>query len=325
MKAVRVNDWGVEPRLEDVDDPVRASAHSTVRIQAATVGHIDRTIWSGGFIRPPTLPYTPGVEGSGIVLASDSFPAGTRVWIRGGGLGVAVDGTWSEMISAPDTSLAVLPNDVDFTTGSAFFSPCASAWIALHDIGVVRRDERVVVTGASGAVGAVACQLALEAGARVTGAVSSEASAALLTDGVTPLVFDRHNPTALKPFEADLLVDTVGGEMLATLLPMVVPGGKAVLIGYLAGTNLKIDLAAFIQRDVALLPLNMLRREAAGRRAAPEILERIGSGRLRVDVETFALRDAGDAMRWLVGASHRGRAVLLPEQRPDDATQRSRP
>lgn len=323
MKAIRIHGWGLEPRIDDVDDPVGTSGHSIVRVEAATVGHIDRTIWSGAFIRPPALPYTPGVEGSGTVVASDAFAVGSRVWIRGGGLGVAVDGTWSEMVTAPDTALGVLPDDVDFAIGSAFFSPCASAWIALHDIGEVRHGERVVVTGASGAVGALTCQLALEAGAEVTGVVSSPRSAALLVDGVSALVVDRADPVCSQPLEADLLIDTVGGRILTTMLPRVAAGGRAVLVGYLAGTDMSIDIAAFIQRDVALLPLNMLRREQAGRQAAPELLKRIASGQLRVDVQTFARSQAGDALRWLVEANHRGRAVLLPQQPPVDPARRS--
>ena len=76
--------------------------------------------------------------------------------------------------------------------------------------------------------------------------------------------------------------------------------------------TLQLDIAHFLQRDVALLPLNMFRREAAGRAAAPELLARLADGRLHLDVRSFALADAAVALEWIAQRGHRGRAVLVP-------------
>ena len=104
----------------------------------------------------------------------------------------------------------------------------------------------------------------------------------------------------------------VGGDVLATALPAVRPGGRAVLIGYTAGPTLQLDIAHFLQRDVALLPLNMLRRDPAGRAVAPELLGRLADGRLHLEVQPFALADAALALDWIAQRGHRGRAVLVP-------------
>lgn len=317
MKAVRVAEWGVAPHVEDVSDPVARPGYTTVRVEAATVGHIDRTIWAGQFLRPPARPYTPGVEAAGVVVASEAFAPGDRVWVRGGGLGTAVDGTWAEFVAAPDESLGPLPDEVPFTLGSAFFSPCTSGWIAVHAIGEVVAGQQVVVTGASGAVGAMATQLATEAGAEVIGTVSRAERLDLLPAGVWGVVVD--GPESVADIEADVLIDTVGGGVLSTVLPLVRPGGRAVLVGYLAGPTLTLDIAAFLQRNVSLLPLNMLHREPEGRRAAPELLRRLGDGRLTLDVETFPLDQAAAALDWLVGPNHRGRAVLVPSSDASDS------
>ncbi|SDI64280.1 zinc-binding dehydrogenase [Variovorax sp. OV700] len=111
---------------------------------------------------------------------------------------------------------------------------------------------------------------------------------------------------------ADLLIDTVGGSVLSSVLPAVRPGGRAVLIGYTAGPTLQLDIAYFLQRDVALLPLNMFRREAEGRAAVPGLLARLADGRLHLDVHSFALADAAMALEWIAQRGHRGRAVLIP-------------
>src|SRR5690606_26686310 len=128
--------------------------------------------------------------------------------------------------------------------------------------------------------------------------------------GVQPVVVDRDDPRTPEGLHADLLIDTVGGATLQALLPAVVAGGRGVLVGYLGGSRLTFELTEFIQRDVSLLPLNMLRREAAGRAAAPALLERIADGTLHVERRSFAFADAGKALDWLGSPDHRGRAVL---------------
>jgi NADPH2:quinone reductase len=291
MKAIRIHGFDAVPALKEVADPVARPGRSIVRMQAATVGHIDRTVWRGSFLRHPPLPYTPGVEAAGIVVASERYEVGQRVWLRGSGLGTLFDGTWCELIDAPDEALGLLPDALPMTLGAAFFSPTTSAWVALHEVAKLKAGEQVLVTGASGAVGSLAMQLARDAGCTVTPVDPSIAPAAT---------------------SVDLLIDTVGGNVLAASLPAVRPGCRAVLIGYTAGPALQLDIAHFLQRDVALLPLNMFRREAAGRAAAPELLARLADGRLHLDVQSFALADAAIALEWIAQRGHRGRAVLVP-------------
>lgn len=310
MKAVRVHEWGAAPVLDTVPEPHGGDGFSIVRIEAASVGHLDRTIWRGEFLDPPALPYVPGVEGSGVVERSRSLAVGTRVWFRGGGLGTRVDGTWRERCPVPDAIVGVLPEAVPFDAGASFFSPCTSAWVALHDVGRVRAGERVLVTGATGAVGSIACQLARQARAEVIAVVGKAERRVHLDEGVQPVVVDRDDPRTPDRLRADLLIDTVGGATLAALLPAVVAGGRAVLVGYLAGSRLALDLTQFIQRDVALLPLNMLHRESAGRAAAPRLLERIADGSLRIARRVFACDEAAAALDWIGSPDHRGRAVL---------------
>lgn len=292
MKAVRIHVFNAVPVLEEIADPVARPGRTLVRMEAATVGHIDRTVWRGSFLRHPPLPYTPGVEAAGVVMASERYAIGQRVWLRGSGLGTLFDGTWCEQIDAPDEALGLLPDAVPMALGAAFFSPTTSAWVALLEVAKLQAGEQVLVTGASGAVGSLVMQLARDAGCTVT--------------AVDP------NTAPPSAASADLLIDTVGGDVLAKVLPSVRPGGRAVLIGYTAGPTLQLDIAHFLQRDVALLPLNMFRREAAGRAAAPELLARLADGRLHLDVQLFALADAARALEWIAQRGHRGRAVLVP-------------
>jgi NADPH2:quinone reductase len=289
LKAVRISGFNAAPVLEELADPQARLGRTIVRMAAATVGHIDRTVWSGAFLKHPPLPYIPGVEAAGTVVASERYTPGQRVWVRGSGLGTTEDGTWCELIDAPDEALGPLPDGLDMALGAAFFSPCTSAWVALHDIAKLHAGERLLVTGATGAVGSMTVQLAREAGA---------------------VAFTRMEEAQQQP--VDLLVDTVGGPVLEAALPCIAPGGRAVLVGYTAGNTLPLNIAHFLQRDVALLPLNMFRREAAGRAAVPALLARLADGRLTLEVRRFALGEAASALEWITQRGHRGRAVLVP-------------
>lgn len=307
MQAQRVHAWGKPPRLDDVPEPVARDGHTRVRMHAATVGHIDLTIWHGGFGVHPPLPYVPGVEAAGTVVDGARFAPGTRVWLRGAGLGTRRDGTWRERIDAPDHALGELPDGIGMALGSAFFSPCTAAWVALHDVARLQPGERVLVTGATGAAGSVAAQLAHELGAEVRALVTDDSQPAALPACARPV---RASELAQ---DGSLLVDTVGGDVLPVALRGIAPGGRAVLVGYTAGSRVALDLPSLMLADVSLLPLNMMRREAAARQAAPGLLRRLADGRLVLPVQEFAFADAARAMTWIADRGSRrarGRAVL---------------
>jgi NADPH:quinone reductase len=111
-----------------------------------------------------------------------------------------------------------------------------------------------------------------------------------------------------RPF--DLLVDTLGGEGLTERSQWVRAGGRAVVIGYVAGTSVTVDLPSWLLADVALLPVNMIRHERRARELAPELIRRLAAGELRVAVESVALDDATDAIERMRTGHVRGRAVL---------------
>jgi NADPH2:quinone reductase len=82
MKAVRVHAFGQPAQVDEVDAPHPAQGRTIVEMRAATVGHIDRTVWGGSFLQHPPLPYIPGVEAAGIVRSSASGCA-AAAWASG--------------------------------------------------------------------------------------------------------------------------------------------------------------------------------------------------------------------------------------------------
>lgn len=163
------------------------------------------------------------------------------------------------------------------------------------------------MTGAAGAVGSLVVQLALLAGAaEVLACVSRPERVALVPSGARGVVGEPDGAPV------DLLVDTVGGAALAGRLGRVAPGGRAVLVGYTAGTRVELELPLLMARDVALLPLNAVRRAPLAFARADALLTRLSSGELTLRVEPFGLDDVAAAWEHLSSGKAAGRVVLRP-------------
>lgn len=326
MRSVRIHDWGVAPVVDEVPLPRPNEGESLVRIEAAAVAHLDRTVAGGDFGMKPPLPYVGGVEGCGRIVESTTHREGTRVMLRGAGLGLLRDGTWAEYVAAPDKSLAVLPEGMPAALGATYFVPLTTAATALGPVGRLGEwgipgvssaaDEMVVVAGAAGAVGSMTAQLALRGGARVLGLVVDQQQADRLPEGVQPLLSsDTEGLAALgKERPATLLVDTLGGSRLTERMGWVRAGGRAVSIGYVAGESAMFDLPNWLLLDVSLLPVNMIRRTAEARLLADELAPLLVSGELVLDVEEFAFPGAPRALELLGTGGLIGRAVLVPDK-----------
>src|SRR5215210_2758482 len=158
MKAIRVPQFG-DPsvmKLEDVPDKSAGSEQVLVRVQAAGVNPVDTYIRSGVYALLPPLPYTPGIDGAGIVEAVGSavaaFKKGDRVYFGGTVDGRAVGAYAEAALCLPD-QVHHLPDAVSFAEGAGVNVPYVTAWRALFDKGRAQPGETLLIHGASGAVG----------------------------------------------------------------------------------------------------------------------------------------------------------------------------
>jgi NADPH2:quinone reductase len=321
VRGITVAEIGAAPRLADLPEPAPGQDETLVQIEAAAVGHLDLTVAAGEFPFRPPAPYVPGTDGAGRVLASGSFETGRRVWIRGGGVGLLRNGCWADRVVVPDSSVHPLTEDISPALAATFFVPASTAHLAVHDVGRFSRGERVAVRGAVGAVGALAVQMALAAGAgELIAIVRSAAQVARVPAGVSARVAPTSTELAqLAGADFDLVIDTVGGPDLVALLPALRPGGRIVLVGYVGGVVAELPLTLLIGQDVQLLPVNGLRHEERAFTAvAPGLLRDFAHGELDLPVRThpFAALDSaiedvrsggGGRVALLVGDARDGR------------------
>ncbi|WP_381561421.1 zinc-binding alcohol dehydrogenase family protein [Streptomyces eurythermus] len=311
MIAARLHTWNTAPDLEETDLPgAPQEGEVTVDLEAAAVTHLDLTVMTGTFTHRPALPFIPGTSGVGTVVAGDAALLGRRVLVRGGGIGLERDGTWAERVSVPVDALREVPRETDAALAATCYSPMTTAWAAVEAVGRIREGERVLVTGAAGAVGSLCVQLAARAGAYVVAMVRDEGAAGAVP-GAAHEVLVRPDPEEVaSKGEADILLDTVGGNTVTDFLMAMRPGGRAVLIGYVAGTTLRVDLPTLMSRDVALLPMNMVRRHVPAE-VFDRLLRDLTDGRLTLRTTVLPFARIAEAVETRRKGGGRGTLAVL--------------
>jgi NADPH:quinone reductase-like Zn-dependent oxidoreductase len=203
-----------------------------VRVHAAsfTPGELDwPATWTdrNGHARTQSIP---GHELSGVVAELGYGTTGLSVGQRVFGLtDWARDGTLAEYVAAEARNLAPLSAAVDHVTAAALPISGLTAWQALFDHARLAAGQTVLIHGAAGAVGSVAVQLALEAGARVIGTGRAAHRDTVL--GLNAHVFvDVQNDRLEDVGEVDVVLDVFGGEILDRSAQLVRAGGALVTI-----------------------------------------------------------------------------------------------
>lgn len=312
MRAALITRFGWGPSIEQVPVPVAGPGELLIRVKAAVVSHLDATVATGTFPVRPNLPYIPGVEGAGTVVDTsgvDGFHQDQKVRLYGAGLGLRRPGTLAEFVSVPASAVLPVPDGVDAAAAAAVGAPALTALAAL-DIAGLEAGARLGVTGATGAVGSLAVLFAAKRGIATVAMVRDAGRAReWLPSGIECVALDEvGNSPPGAPLDA--IIDTVGGPEMTGRAGWIRPGGRLVLVGYTAGTEVKLDLPSFLAADVTLLPVNMMRRSAGAKERLVGVLDQMRDGSLSVSTELLAQSELGGVFDRLSRGGNRGRLVV---------------
>jgi NADPH2:quinone reductase len=264
MKAIRVKEFGGPEvlRLEEVPDPQPGPGQVVVSMEAVGVNPVDTYIRAGTYVRKPSLPYTPGTDGAGVIesIGKDvtGHRPGDRVYITG-----SVTGTYAEKSLCEDWRVWPLAEHVTFAQGAGVHIPYATAYRALFQRAHARGAETVLVHGASGGVGIAAVQLARAAGLHVVGTAGSDRGRKLVADQGAHEVIDHTAPDHFEKALAltggrgyDVILEMLANVNLGRDLPILAPLGRVVVIG--SRGPVEINPRDAMQRDAAILGVAML-------------------------------------------------------------------
>jgi NADPH2:quinone reductase len=321
MKAIQIQSHGALDvlRVKTLPDPDPGAGEILVRIKASAVNPLDGIIRTGDFPSAKEPPLILGEEAAGVIERSGGeFKAGERVIVYGGGLGVFRDGTWAEVVAAPATSIRRLPNGISFEEGAALTNVGVTAYGALRTAGL-RADETLVVLGATGGVGSAGVQIGKAIGARVIAVVSTAGKEARVQAmGADHVVALSDGPLAEQTQKltdghgADVVLDTVGGDLTGHALSGLASFGRLVHLGYSAGTTLKIDSLDLISKPSTVIGFNIfLTPEDRSAKDIDEVVALAAQAKYRAVVDkTFPMSEVAEATRYLDGRKAVGKVVL---------------
>ncbi|VDO72067.1 unnamed protein product [Heligmosomoides polygyrus] len=204
-----------------------------VRVGASGVNPVDTYIRNGQYAVLPTLPYTPGRDGAGIVekVGADvrDVNIGDRVFFASPVTGSAAEYCLADRVFP-------LPPGLTLQEGACVGVPYMTAYRALFLLGKAQKGQRILVHGASGGVGVAAVQMAAERGCTVVGTAGTDDGAKLvLTNGATD-VFNHRTAGYLEemkkkyPEGFDLIVEMAAHQNLASDLDLLAKNGRVAIV-----------------------------------------------------------------------------------------------
>jgi NADPH:quinone reductase-like Zn-dependent oxidoreductase len=306
MKAIRLHEpTGISGlAYEEVPDAKPGLCDVLVKVAACGITHneLDWPIWTcrAGHQRTSVIP---GNEVSGVVTALGYGTAGIAVGDEVFGLTDQLrDGAAAEYVAVEARNVAPKPQTADHVHAAAVPRAGLTAWQALFDHGKLAKGQTVVIHGAGGAVGTTAVQLARWAGAEVIGTGRSHSRSLVLELGADRFIALDADSLDDAAGQADLVVDTIGGDVLARSPALLRPGGTLVTIK--AGARLPDS-----RDDIR----NVVFVQEPSRAQLAELARLVDEGNLRPQVgAVYPLADAAKAFSAKAAGGIPGRIVIQP-------------
>ncbi len=325
MRSIVVREFGAPEvmRVENVPDLTPSASQVLVRVRAVGVNPVDTYIRSGVYAAKPPLPYTPGNDGAGEVLAVGAdvttFKPGDRVFIAGDNLGGSRTGLCAEQALCQPTQLHRLPDHVTFQQGAALGVPYATAYYSLFRRADARPAETVLVHGASGGVGIAAVELARAHGMFVIGTASTEKGRQAVLAHGAHVVVDHSDPAYLEAITkatggkgVDVILEMAAHLNLDKDLTLLAKYGRIVIIG--SRGRVEIDPRGTMGKEGSILGMllfNVTPQELAATHAA--LVAGLENRTLQPVVgQEFSLDDAPKAHAAVMASGALGKIVITP-------------
>jgi NADPH2:quinone reductase len=322
VRAVVVREFGSPERmaLEDVREPEPGPGEILVGVRAAGVNFPDSLVVRGEYQILPEPPFSPGKEVAGIVESVgdgvSGFEVGERVMAQ------MEYGGYGEKVVAKAVNAAVMPPGMGFEEAAAFGLVNLTAYFALVRRARLLPGETVLVTGAAGGVGSAGVQLAKAFGATVIATASTEEKRTLALDlGADHAI--EPDPGTLKERVkgltggrgADVILESVGGDLFDASLRTIAWEGRLVVIGFASGRIPTVKAGHVLVKNVSIVGLQVSdyreREPEAVREAYEVLLGLYAKGRLRAHVaRIYPLENAAEALEEVRTGRAGGKVVL---------------
>jgi NADPH:quinone reductase and related Zn-dependent oxidoreductases len=322
MKAISVKQCGSPEALEVVDLPTPAPGpkQALVKIEASGINFIDVYFRTG--LYKADLPFTPGMEGAGIVEAVG--PDVTEVAVGDRVAYAMARGSYAEYAVVPSWQLVKTPDGLDLHVAAGAMLQGMTAHYLTRSTFPLKKGDTALLHAAAGGAGLLIAQMAKMLGARVIGTVSTDAKAALAREaGADEIILYTRQDFEVEVKRltggrgVDVVYDSVGQTTFLKSLNCLRPRGMMALFGQSSGPVQAFDPGLLAAKGSLFLTRPSLAQYAATREEllsrAGDVLRWVESGSLKIRVDrTYRLAEAAQAHRDLEGRKTSGKILLIP-------------
>ncbi len=332
MTAARVHRYG-RPDVISIDSipiPKPGAGEVLVAIHAAAVNFPDVLTIAGQYQVQQPLPFIPGHEAAGIVVALGS---GVEDVTEGDRVAVLGTKAFAEYVTVSADSTVPIPEGVSFAEAAGTWVCHLGAYHACRSTAGISHGENVLVLGAGGGLGLAAVEIAALLGATVIAAASSQDKLeAARLKGAAITVNYRDDDLREKVREAiglgkvDVVLDPVGGSHAESALRELAWGGRFITLGYASGEIPRIPLNLVLLKGAEVKGMEMRTFAAhdpvSAARDRTEFTALWNAGRIRPLIHRrFPLSRTGEALRNVENRMSVGKTIIdvVPEQHPAGA------
>jgi len=321
MKAIRIHEYGGPEvlRLEEIPLPEPGSGEVRVKIEVSGVNYID--IYHRTGLYPSKIPFSPGMEGAGVVDAVGDNVSEVEIGDRV--VYAMQQGSYAEFAVVPSWKLVQLPENLDFQSGAAAMLQGMTAHYLTHSTYPLKKGDTLLIHAAAGGVGLLLIQIAKRLGAKVFGTVSTKEKASLAKDAgadevilYTESDFEEGVKRLTNGLGVDVVYDSVGKTTFEKSLNCLRPRGYLVSFGQSSGPIAPFNPGILSAKGSLFLTRPTLAHYAANRdellRRAGEIFKWIAKGELKLRIDrVFPLENAVEAQKQLEGRKSTGKLLLV--------------
>ncbi|MEK4079808.1 NADPH:quinone reductase [Solibacillus sp. FSL W7-1472] len=325
MKTIRINQFGTSENLvvEQAELHTPAENEVLINLYAAGVNPSDVYTSTGTYAIKPNLPYTPGLDGAGIVEKIGeqvtNVKVGDRVFIASLPNGKAT-GTFAQQIVCECRFVHPIPQHISFEQGAALGVPALTAYRAVVGRANVQSGQTVFIHGASGAVGLQAVQIAKALGAKVIGTASRDSGKQLVKEAGADVVLDHIKEETMNAvLEAndgkgpDVIIEFLANENLQTDLQMIAKHGVIVIVGNRG--EIEINPRLIMQKDCDVRGMVLFNVSAEEHQELIHgVAKLLESEQLKPVVGySYPLEQAGKAFDAVIKGEHNGKVVVITQ------------
>ena len=325
MKAQMVYEFGpIEAlRYADINPPVPGPDEVLIGVEAVGLNFPDLLMIGGLYQHRPRLPFVPGAEAAGRVLAVGSGVTHVIEGDRVMGFNL-LSGAMAEQFAVPATRVFALPDEVTMEQGACLALTYGTGYHALVDRARLMPGETLLITGASGGVGSAGIQIGKALGARVIAAVSTEAKAEVALDlGADETINYRAESLKERTKEltggvgADVIYDPVGGDTFLECLRCINWEGRILVVGFTSGRIPKAPMNLPLLKGCSIVGVFWGafadRSPDRNRSNFARLLDWTAAGVIDPRISArFPLESAVDALSTIAAREVIGKAVLIP-------------